>query len=247
MERWREVGVTGFANTKNIDKLETRITEFWKKYDEAKDAALDPTDAKAQSEFAQWKDAVKIKALTTEIQKRREEIDRLNASNAIQDANIIKFTQDLVKLTASAEGNPIFDPKVLRQLLIDNKLLDEQLENTAVEQRDFNRAAEESKTPLSEFSQNIQNSVKNLFGYYAAIFGMINELFVKVLELFGELDKSFTEIAMVTSYSTKEVWGMKDAMAGLSESTGLAISEVAKLSPSSSAPMWITWIRNVWC
>lgn len=45
-----------------------------------------------------------------------------------------------------------------------------------------------------------------------------------------ELDQAFNQIAMVTTYTTDEVWKMKDAFIGIAETTGLSVVKVTELA-----------------
>ena len=86
----------------------------------------------------------------------------------------------------------------------------------------------ESKQKIKGFEDQVKSTLSSMFGF-AAIFSQLQRVFRESIRTIKELDKAFTEIAMVTTLTNKEAWGLKETFNELARSTGLSLTEVSKL------------------
>jgi TP901 family phage tail tape measure protein len=94
-------------------------------------------------------------------------------------------------------------------------------ENIKANQK-FNKTLKEGK---KGFLQNVTAATV----YYAAL-RAVRQIIRSVTKTVTDLDKSFTEIAMVTNLNRKEAWGLVDGYQNLAKEVGTTTSEVAKLA-----------------
>ena len=64
----------------------------------------------------------------------------------------------------------------------------------------------------------------------AVIYQTLKRTLREAVRTVKDLDSAFNEMAIVTSYTTKETWKMKDAFEGIAQTTGFTTTEIAKLS-----------------
>ena len=214
---------------KDIDKLQDRIKRFYDEYEQLqKNVAENPLDTKSANELATMEaNKSAVDKVQSDIDLRKSAQTDLLRLNQEEEQSIQRLTNELIELTTSSEGNPIVDPDMIKTVIVANKALEQQLQNTTEDLRGQAKAAEDSAT-LFQSSHKMFRTLLKI--YLVMQFSLLKRVLRESIQVIKELDKSFTEIAMVTTFSTKEVWAMKDAMVGLSETTGLTIGEVAKLS-----------------
>lgn len=64
----------------------------------------------------------------------------------------------------------------------------------------------------------------------AAIVKGIQRLIGEVLDTVGALDQAFVNIAVVTQYTNKEVWGMYESFKGIARESGLSVETIASVA-----------------
>lgn len=95
---------------------------------------------------------------------------------------------------------------------------------------------DKSGLSLNIFSNLLNSSKKNLVGFLTGIISGkllitgLNRTFKETIKVIQELDKSFNEIAMVTTMTTKEAWRLRDSFVEIASVTGKTTTEVAELS-----------------
>ena len=72
--------------------------------------------------------------------------------------------------------------------------------------------------------QRESDSVQRLVDRYlsfTAILALTKRLVNEAYQALDNLDKAFTEMAIVTSYTTKEIWGFYDSFQAIAKNNGL--------------------------
>ena len=90
------------------------------------------------------------------------------------------------------------------------------------------KALQQTQEKMESMEKTVEQSITRFFGL-RMIFNTLKRVMRDSIRVIQELDKSFTEMAMVTTMSTKEVWEMKDAFVGIAQASGMTISEVSKI------------------
>lgn len=201
------------------DQARKEIAEFEKLLQlrqkiEAEDAGILAKQQQIESEIEQQNlDLEKSK------QARR---DILN--NAIEQARVAKrITPEQAKQAKHlvAQDKELGDiGKKLRGLSY-KKQSQEIQENIKANQK-FNKTLKEGK---KGFLQNVTAATV----YYAAL-RAVRQIIRSVTKTITDLDKSFTEIAMVTRLSRKEAWQLVDGYQNLAKEVGTTTDQVAKLA-----------------
>ena len=144
--------------------------------------------------------------------------------------------------------------QIIRQANEEGDITDEQKEGLQVITKELDTeekiTAEKKKQKAQEKGSNIQATIKqakehqkanegvkkSFLGkismaaiYYAAL-RTLRKLMSSVINTVKELDKSLTEVAMVTSMSRKEAWKLVSAYQNLAHEVGTTTDEIAKLS-----------------
>lgn len=229
-----DVEGTGFANTRDIDKLLPKIDAYKTRIKELQDLqAKDPLKGKDLAEYTSLmsrKEA--IDALVGKIEKQQIASQNVKTALSAEKVEAGKLEDSIRALqVAYGDSNPELQKAIdnLNKAKKGTKEWDTAADNLRVQIKAQKADMEGSNKTVKNFTDNVKDSVKNLFGY-AAVFSFLKRTVKDSIRVITQLDKSFTEIAMVTTYSTKEVWKMKDAFIGLANTTGLTITEVSKLS-----------------
>lgn len=231
--------VPGFGNLKDIDLISKKIDDI-----RAKKKALEEKEQKSTTDkgtvftkkdtenLKLYKEQLQgIESIETEIKERKEQQRAIKLDNTALEKSLDGFNKELIKTQKASDGNPLVDPEEVEKIATQTRSYSRDLEETSSKISLQREEYENSSGAIQKFSDNVQNSIKNLFGY-AAVFAMLKRVVRESIRTIKELDQSFTEIAMVTTMSTQEVWKMKDAFVELANSTGQTISGIAELSVS---------------
>ena len=62
------------------------------------------------------------------------------------------------------------------------------------------------------------------------ILNTMRRIFNDTIKTIKDLDKAFNDIAIVTTYTTEEVWQMKDAFVGIANTAGMSVIEVTNIA-----------------
>jgi TP901 family phage tail tape measure protein len=100
--------------------------------------------------------------------------------------------------------------------------LEDSLNSVETEQRRVSASTEPLKRNF------IQNAIAATL-YYAAI-RTLRRIFREVVSVVSELDKSLTQVAMVTNMNREEAWSLVDSYQNLANQVGSTTTEIAKLS-----------------
>lgn len=73
------------------------------------------------------------------------------------------------------------------------------------------------------------NAAKNVISY-SAVYGTLRRVYRETIRTITELDKSMTQMSIVTSMTRKEAWNLVPAMQDLAKATGFATTEVAQIT-----------------
>ena len=227
-------GDVGFGNVADIEKLRKKVEEFQEEYKKLRALeATDSLDAAGKAKLQDYADrAAAVDALSFKIEEHTKQINTLNLETEEETRKIeeLRVARDnLEKQYGSSNPKVVEAIENLKKTKQGTKEWDDAIKNLVVQLKVQKAESEESNTTVKKFTDNVKDSIKNLFGY-AAVFATVKRVVRQSIQVIKDLDKSFTEIAMVTTYTNKEVWKMKDAFNELATSTGLTITEVGKLS-----------------
>lgn len=87
--------------------------------------------------------------------------------------------------------------------------------------------------PAGGMSKKDSDAVNALIAKYfslQAVLKMTERAISHTLKVIGELDQAFIGIAVVTQYTTKEVWGMHGAFQSIAKEAGFTTAEIAKVA-----------------
>lgn len=98
-----------------------------------------------------------------------------------------------------------------------------------VDQDQLNAAQEESDRIRQENSDSIKQLI-NRYLSFGAILATIKRAATEAFNVLSDLDKAFTEMAVVTNYTNKQIWGFYDAFKGIAEITGFKTAEIASVT-----------------
>lgn len=227
------IGGTGFkAGITQLDTLQGRVIAFKQEIERLRELKLsgklvDQEDINKLDDLESKEQAVLN--VEKQIEERRQKIATLEMQRAANDqaiADIKKQQQDL-----QSKGSQLNEEE---QRTLDG--LSKKLQEVEDNQTKVNATIEEANRQNKNYigmSTKTRDSIKNLVAQYLSfnmVLRQLNRVIRQGYNAVKQLDQSFTEIAMVTSYSTQEVWKMKTAFSQLANTTGLTITEVAKLS-----------------
>ncbi len=110
------------------------------------------------------------------------------------------------------------------------------LKGTAQMGRKFSESNTETSSSTKSLGQafsgtkdKITEAAKSIIST-AIIYQTLKRTLKEAVRTVKDLDSAFNEIAIVTSYTTKETWKMKNAFEGIAQTTGFTTTEIAKLS-----------------
>ena len=150
----------------------------------------------------------------TELTKASDQLskDKEKETNAqIEYNKALEVGKDLLESTK--QGTSVYNSAV--------KSLNADLAKAVEDQKKYTAA-------VNSTEKGINNAINRFIGF-RAIYNQLHKILRDGIKVVQDLDKAFTEMAMVTNYTTKETWAMKDAFAKLAAQTGLTITQVAKM------------------
>ena len=107
------------------------------------------------------------------------------------------------------------------------QLTEEELKQINAGVEKSSESFKKGQTAVDSFTQNLQNSINRFIGFYA-IYRKLISVFRESFNILKTLDSAFAEIAMVTNYTSEQVWKMKDTFVSLAKTTGMTLAEVTK-------------------
>ena len=113
-----------------------------------------------------------------------------------------------------------------------NKISNELTENTRKEinaKKENKKATEGLNNTQKKTNTTFGQAAKQVFNYGIA-FNALRRIYRETIRTITELDKAFTEMAIVTTMSREEAWALSDQMFDLARQTGFTATEIAKLS-----------------
>lgn len=197
-----------------------KLNELQKLYNDEKYKGietLEKLDAKAEGYTAE------LEKQTVEAEKQRENKNKIN--------------QEIIK--SNYEAGEISDTE--KEILEDSKkqldIEEEKTEEIKKQEAIKSSGATKKATKDAKDQANANNNVKKSFLgkvtaatlYYAAL-RTLRKLMTSVISTVRELDKSITEVAMVTNMNREEAWQLVDAYQNLAKEVGATTEEIAKLS-----------------
>lgn len=184
----------------------------------------------------------KIKSLNNEIKTSAQAISELEQSIPVIDTAInSKDTEEELKKVAVANDNVANATKRKEKAEKESEKVDlpSYIENTnkkLKEQKERTEEVKEETSKISEsqqafdnFTNSLQNSVKQILSITTS-WRLFRQMVSQTFEDVKELDKSFAQIAMVTSYEVSDLWGRYEEYAQLANRLGQSTQSVVEAS-----------------
>lgn len=223
---------TGFGGARKVDVLISSIKKYYEEVESlSKKGAERNKDEQKRLDLLTER-APKILALETAIKSQIDQEVKLREEYTAEEAVV----NDLIEKKNKLEESNLKGTGT-------NEDLRESIDKTSRSNKEFainaQEASQETKeqqeqmraagSTIDSFQENIQKATQRLFGF-SAIFNLTKRVLRESIRTVKELDKSFAEIAMVTTMTNKEVWKMQGAFTELAKTTGLTVTEIGKLS-----------------
>lgn len=172
-----------------------------------------------------------------EVERIFEEVHKTNRELDEQREIRLQTTKE-IREAAVSSGEITEQQK--EQLELDEKQLDVEQETTREKKKqqaiddkedtqktikDTEKLAEANKKGAKSFSGKVVAAT-----LYLAALRALRQMIRSVINTVRELDKSITEVAMVTNMSRKEAWSLVDAYQNLAHEVGATTDEIARLS-----------------
>ena len=177
------------------------------------------------------------------ITSRQAEVDKLNTTNKQANGYVSAGKQEISKLQSVIDEQQ----KTIDELQKQVDTLAEQVRSgvagagVAAEEsgdqglRENAEAAAEISKELDEANEkkellgSVENIIRNWFSVYAAI-RMIGQAFNEIKSTLKDLDKTITEIAIVTNMTQSELWGQMSTYTSMAREYAASISGVYQVS-----------------
>ena len=177
------------------------------------------------------------------ITSRQAEVDKLNSTNKQANGYVSAGKQEISKLQSVIDEQQ----KTIDELQKQVDTLAEQVRSgvagagAAAEEsgsaglEENAKAAEEISKELDEANEkkellgSVENIIRNWFSVYAAI-RMIGQAFNEIKSTLKDLDKTITEIAIVTNMTQSELWGQMSTYTSMAREYAASISGVYQVS-----------------
>lgn len=154
--------------------------------------------------------------------KKKDLLDAKEASETAEKALQGYYNQQVKSKKIAEQSNQVDELKtrILKQVRnAEDELTDEKKQALEV---DAKRAQLQNKLTLS-------GTLKDLLGYNLAVRAM-NKMLRETVATITELDKAFTEMAMVSTLTREEAWWLEKQLFSLADQTGATATEVAELT-----------------
>lgn len=236
-EAAKTVGYDLGANAKNTNDIVLKFEEILNKQ------GLTLTQAKEQLQVQS-----NLNSAVTEVAKGELEAQEKLKIEIEEKGKLAEKVQDEIKKTdeefaKTGEGSGDLGKEIqnlavaITQLSSDLKLgLNRNIGSLTDEQIKAIQAAEESAkahdnlTPkVKEASTTFGQAAKNVFSYGTA-FQFLKRIYRETIRTITELDKSLTDMAIVTDMNRKEAWALIPTLQDLAKETGFTTTEVAALT-----------------
>lgn len=201
-----------WGEAKNVEALEKYRDELTKTIDQVEE----------------WEE--EQKKISTELNKQYADLKTTRAERA-------KILETILDSSNVQEKLGEEQREIIKGLIKEEKIRDEiadQAEKTAAAEK--SGAVEKNINNVKKMKEANEKEKKSWLGklsaatlYYAAL-RSVQRLMNSVIEVVTELDKSLTEVAMVTNLTRKEAWGLVDAYQNLAQEVGTTTDEIARLS-----------------
>lgn len=187
---------------------EQKRLEFLRPTDELRQKSLKALESEVRTQKAQAKKQEDTKTVLEEKVKLQEKITREEKKRLTGTA-----PNELGNITSSVD-------QVMQTR--NTKKLGETIQEISKDFDIFSGITKGATTQFANFARGIATGT--------LIFSNLRKVYRQTIETIKELDKSFNEIAMVTTMTTKEAWELKDAFTEIASATGQTISAIAELS-----------------
>ena len=209
----------GFKNTADKE-LYKQLEEHLKKINELTDNGKNTVET-LEEEYSR---------VTTELNKQMELAAQIRENKAAIVQEVVQAALQEGKITQEEADQIIAQQK---ELDLEQEITEEKQKQKALDAgTDIKKNIKESKK-LADTNQQVKKSflgkVTAATLYYAAL-RALKKLMSSVVNTVRELDKSITEVAMVTSLNRKDAWKLVDAYQNLAYQVGATTDEVARLS-----------------
>ena len=166
-----------------------------------------------------------VETAQTEIKKLQEQKTGLEEIRQLIESGVSD-----IKII-SPEQQKILD-LINETLVITNKRIAEykgKIKEAKKEQRESEKAIGDATDKTKKQGDTLGKAANQVFNYGIA-FTALRRIYRETLRTITELDKAFTEMAIVTTMNREQTWELSNTMFDLAKQTGFTATEIAKLS-----------------
>jgi len=167
---------------------------------------------------------------------RANDLAELDIKLATEQNELYRLRSEIAKQIEKASEDAVADPELTNKLRIVLEAFNKEIErhNQLKRFKIQNEKEDESATKKSEDALNAKSTTlgkaANQVFNYGIAFTALRRIYRETLRTITDLDKAFTEMAIVTTMNREQTWQLADAMFNLAEQTGFTATEIAKLS-----------------
>ena len=169
----------------------------------------------------------KEKKVTAQVQLHASEVDQLKNKRRDQMIQAIKNNKKLLPQEKEKYYQLINQGQALNQ--IEKSIRSQSYKQRTEQIKNATKANKKHTQSLHNKKKSFLQNVTAATLYYTAL-RVVRQVISSVTSVMNDLDKSFTEIAMVSNMNRQEAWAMVDAYQNLATQVGTTTSEVAKLA-----------------
>ena len=216
-------------------KLTKKHVTYLEEYLNANKKSISTEQAKFRLETTHNAERIGAQKLQEQYENNKIKRSEIQAKLDFEANEAAKVKVDLEKQAQEAGDS--------QEVQEQNRKIVEAMEKTAtqyeelIKQKEEDiRISKESKKSTQETTKAVSNqgttlakAANQVFNYGLA-FSFLRRIYRETLRTIKDLDKAFTEMAIVTTMSRKEAWQLADTMSDLARQTGFTTTEISKLS-----------------
>jgi len=227
LENFMKTGEVTEANRANVEKL-VKSMEGNLSVDEVSQRlkAKQLIDEKLLNTLKEKKNTL-IDLENQKIEKTKELQETLDPLKTAEEE--IRAQEKSSQAKETYNKNQAASVDIMSTVAAENEKLRKLEEERQLALRKTNEETEKNNEAMKKQGTTLGKAANQVFSYGVA-FSLLRRIYRETLRTIRDLDKALTEMAIVTTMSREQAFGLADTMANLARQTGFTTTEIAKLS-----------------